>query len=55
MKKNLPIEYRKQKHNEVQKSSLSISKISREIGWKPRLTISTGLDKTIDYCESQHS
>lgn len=55
MKKNLPIEYRKQQHDEVQKSSLSIGKISREIGWKPRLTISTGLDKTINYYESQHS
>lgn len=55
MKKNLPIEYRKLEHNEVQKSSLSISKILREIGWKPRITISTGLDKTIDYYESQLS
>ena len=55
MESKISIVRHEQKSLEVERSALDVSKIQKELGWKPKTDFEAGLQKTIEYFKNAKS
>jgi UDP-glucose 4-epimerase len=53
--RDVPIDFQPRRAGEIQRSCLNIGKVTRELGWQPRVTIDEGLSRTFAWASAREA